>query len=117
MNTEKLNGIMSANFDFLAAMVNVNTDFGCVHDDDDIEMVSNRYNLTPEEADFILRIIESARYHANARAVKAAEVGSREAVKAIGCDWYSDTRLNIHEAIYNVVFKAEYKALAKIEEA
>ena len=117
MSTEKLNAIITSDFDFMAALAEEIDEFG--REDEDIEKVMDRHNLEPREAVTILDVMESARYHANARAVNAADKGAAEAItyleKAGGLaehqlyDLYNALWRQIHAA----VFPVEYKALAK----
>lgn len=123
-NTEKLNTIITANFEDLANLAEINKDLAA-WEDEDIEATMAKYDLTAAEAVDIMKAMNSARYNANARAMKAADAGAAAAIDALGgieldenehhknperAELYRVVWLQIHEA----TMKVEFKALAKV---
>lgn len=47
-------------------------------DDEDLEMLAEKHNLTTKEADELLRVLSSALRHINVASVKAADKGTSE---------------------------------------
>lgn len=117
-NTEKLNTIIAANFEDLANMAELNKD-AAAWEDEDIEETMAKYDLTVAEAIDIMKAMNSARYNANARAVKAADAGAAAAVKALvdadlGEADKGDLYNEIWAKIHKDVMTTEFKALAKV---
>lgn len=117
LNKEKLNAIIKDDFDYLAEIVEVTYKYG--REDEDIEKIMKRHDLDPKDAADILEVMESARYNANAQAVKAADKGAAAAIAVLdeektGWKDLDNMYREIWEKIHDVTMNAEYKALARI---
>ena len=121
-----LSKILADDFEFLNGLTEEIAEYG--REDEDIEKVMNRHGLEPKDAARVLDIMESARYHANAHANRAADKGANAAIEALGglevnrdeTGYTNPERGRLYDYLWHIIHEAvmpvEYKALANITE-